>query len=109
MFILKQDNYLELLNQYKKDKNCSNLSITIVGELLEETDQYFGFWCFERIGLEEDANNENIRLLTKNDSERILGFCYKLSKQGHFSRCEADSLKDYIEYIDDNLSKLSRV
>jgi len=101
MFIFNYDDCVELLNKYKDDCNCSKLCVSIKGELVEQLNKYYGFRCFERIGISEQINDKNIKLLTKENSNGVLELCDKLSKQGNFSKGEAESLKYYIENIDD--------
>lgn len=109
MFIFNQKNCLDLFNQYKEDINCTKLCVSIIEKIPEQLDVYHGFRCFERIGSQEDINDNNIKLLTKEHEIEIIDFCNKLSNQGKISENEAISLKYYIENIDNIIYKHSKI
>ena len=65
MLIFNYDSGKELLKKYKDDNNCTELCVSLIGELPEELNKYYGFRCFERTGINENIVDNNIRILTK--------------------------------------------
>jgi len=100
MFIFNYDSCQELLKKYKDDSTCTMLCISLIGELPEELNKYYGFRCYERVGIDEKIIDTNVKLLTKDTSKEITEFCNKISKD-HFSRDEAETLQYYIENIEE--------
>ena len=100
MFIFNYDGCQELLKKYRDDSNCTMLCVSIIGELPEELHKYYGFRCYERLGIDEKIIDNNIKLLTKNDKPEIIEFCNRLSKQGCHSEYEDETLQYYIENIE---------
>ena len=41
MFIFNYDNCIELLKKYKDDYNCTDLCVSLIGEIPEELNKYF--------------------------------------------------------------------
>lgn len=101
MFIFNYDSCKELLKKYKNDNNCTDLCVSLIGKLPEELDKYYGWRCFERIGINERMVYDNIKLLTKEDKNDVFELCNRLLKQGNFSSGVADDLQSYIENEDD--------
>ena len=101
MFIFNYDSCQELLKKYRDDSTCAKLSASIIGELPEELNMYYGWRCFERIGINEKIVDDNIKLLTKENKNNVFELCNKLLKQGNFSSYVADDLQDYIENINE--------
>lgn len=108
MFIFNYIGCQELLNKYKDDSNCTTLCVSIIGELSEELNKYYGWRCFEGIGINERIADDNIRLLTKDNKNDVYEFCNKRLKQGNFSNHVADDLQDYIENINDKNYKATK-
>lgn len=100
MFIFNYDNCIELLKKYKDDYNCTDLCVSLIGEIPEELNKYYGFRCFERLGVTGEIKDNNIRLLTKDSVGETIEFCNKLS-QDNFSKDEAETLQYYIENIEE--------
>ena len=100
MLIFNYDSGKELLKKYKDDNNCTELCVSLIGELPEELNKYYGFRCFERTGINENIVDNNIRILTKDNALEVTEFCNKLSKD-QLSSNEAETLQYYIENIEE--------
>ena len=109
MFIFNYDSCQELLKKYRDDSTCTMLCISLIGELPEELNKYYGWRCFEGIGINERIADDNIKLLTKENKNDVHEFCNKLLKQGNFSSHVAEDLQDYIENVDDKSLKNKKV
>ena len=100
MFIFDYEGCKELLNKYRDDSNCTMLSVSIIGELPEELNKYYGFRCHERLGIEKRIIDNNIKLLTKDNVVEVTEFRNKLSKD-NLSSDEAETLQYYIDNIEE--------
>lgn len=100
MFILNYDSCKDLLKKYRDDVNCTELYASIIDELPEKLNKNYGFRCFEKLGVNKKITDNNIKLLTKDNTVEVIEFCNKLSND-NFSNDEAETLQYYIENIEE--------